>query len=568
VKATKPFPLRSSIGVSAALAGIAAQLCALGLTASAAWLIARASQRPSLTALGLAIVAVRACASIRGVFGYLERLSGHNAALRRIADRRVRLYRALADDPAPGLRDGEALTHMVSDLDATQDLQLRCVLPGVVAAVTGLAAVAVCTALRPLAGAIVAGGVLVAGVVLPLAAALAARRLGGRISAARADLAVRTLDLTDGHDELVVFGARDAAVAAAERAARDLARAERRSVAVSAAADAAGLVVQGLTAIGVALVSAQAGLVLCAVLVLTALAALEAVLPLPAAAQLFVELRPALGRVKSALATSAGETAATVPRTFAVRPVRLPSGHDGVTSRPGRIVLHDVSVRYGDTLALDRVNLTVAPGRSVAVCGESGAGKSTLLAALAGLVRPAEGTALMRPARGLYQDAHVFGTTVRANLLMARPEAGEGELLAVLRQVDLTGWLHALPDGLDTYVGEGGADMSGGERQRLLLARALLADPEVLLLDEPTEALDPDTGRAVLARVLKVRRDRTTVVVTHREDVLDLFDDLIVMARGRIDLVDPAPGERRFGADHLIRGEVAVQPPAPPFPAT
>ncbi len=517
------------MSVLAALAGIAGRLCALGLTASAAWLIARAAEQPPLSALGLAIVAVRALASARGVLGYLERLTSHDAALGRVARLRGLLFRALAHGGRPQRRDGEALTHMVSDLDAAQDLRLRCVLPAVVSGVTGVVAASGCVVLHSSAGAMVAAGVLVTGAVIPLGAATAASRLGARVSAARAELAQRVVDLTEGGADLEVFGAMERAVAAGERQAQRLAGLERASGAVSAAAAAAGMTVQGLTALGVALVSAEAGAVLSAVLVLTTLVALEAVLPMSSAAQLYIELRPAMRRVRAVLAEEASPDEDTADAEPAV-----PGEILGDAPSPGRIALCGVSIRYGDTSALDAVDLDLPPGRSVAVRGESGAGKSTLLSVLAGLTPPSAGVALLRPARGMYQDAHLFDTTVRANLLMAKPGASDAELCAVLDLVSLSGWLGARPAGLDTEVGTHGRDMSGGQRQRLLLARALLADPEVLLLDEPTEALDAATGRAVLGDVLRARRGRTTVVVTHREDTLDLFDEVIVMAGGRV----------------------------------
>jgi ATP-binding cassette subfamily C protein CydC len=503
----------------AAVAAIAAESCAVGLMATAAWLIARAAQQPTIAALGIAIVGVRAFAIFRGVFRYVERLTGHDVALRAVAELRTRVYRAC--QRRPGRRDtGDGLSRMVSDVDSVQDLLLRCVLPAVVAAAIGAASVAGCLLLLPGAGLLLAAGLLVAGVAVPAAAAYAARRLGTRLAAARARLAAAGLDLVDGAWELAAFGATGSALARAGGQAARLARLERRGALVSGASTAAGVVVQGLTVVAVILVAVTSGVeeVVVAVLGLTALAAFEAVLPLGDAAQRFTELRAPLARVRELL---------DVPPA----PARRPWSAGGLV--PDRIVLRNVRVTY-DSPALDGIDLRIERGRSVAVVGASGAGKSTLLGVIGGQVEPDGGVVALPDARGLTQDAHVFHTSIRANLLLARPDASDARLAAAARDARLLDWVESLPDGWDTVVGEGGRSLSGGQRQRLLLARALLADPPVLLLDEPTEGLDREMADDVLRTVLAARRGRTTVVVTHRLACLGQFDEVIVMDRGRI----------------------------------
>lgn len=497
----------------AALAGVAAELCALGLIAAAAWLIARAAQQPPIAALGLAIVAVRGFAIFRGLFRYVERLAGHDVALRAVAELRSRVYGALVRRPVG--RDGDALSRMVSDVDSVQDLLLRCVLPASAAAVVGGASIALCGVLPPAAGALLAAGLLVVGVVIPAVASFASRRVGARIAVARADLAVRALDLVDGAKDLAAFGATGAAVATAERAAARLARSERWAAAVGSVTSGLGLLVQGVTAVVVTLAAIGAGLdsVLVAVLGLTALAAFEVVLPLGEAAQRLVELRPAAHRVAELLSAPA---------------MRRPYARTR-----GPIVLKGVRMTY-DAPALDGVDLSVPCRRSVAIVGASGAGKSTLLGVIAGLIDPDEGTVELPLARGLMQDAHVFHTSIRANLLLAKPDAGADELAEAARLAGLLEWIESLPERWETVVGAGGRSMSGGQRQRLLLARALLADPPVLLLDEPTESLDGELAAEVLRNVLASRAGRTTIVVTHQHAHLSEFDEVITLDRGRI----------------------------------
>ncbi len=188
--------------------------------------------------------------------------------------------------------------------------------------------------------------------------------------------------------------------------------------------------------------------------------------------------------------------------------------------------------------ALDGIDLDLPAGRRVAVVGPSGAGKSTLLGLLAGTVEPSSGTLLVEPevperwrvAGGVLADGYVFHANVRENLTLGRPGLTDEDLL---RALDTAG-LPMAPAELDRTLGEDGAQVSGGQRQRLLLARALLAPPPVLLLDEPTEGLDPDAADAVLRQVLAAAPGHTVVLVTHRLADLSAFDEVIVLADGRV----------------------------------
>lgn len=511
----------------AVLAALAAEGCALGLIASSAWLIARAAQQPELAALSLAIVAVRGFAVFKGVFRYVERLAGHDAALRALAELRGRVFDSLAARPST-LRDGDALTRMVADVDAVQDLLLRCLLPACTALLAGAVAVGFSALIHPAAGLVLAFGLLLAGLVVPGLVFFAARRSAESIATQREHLAVRSLDLLEGAADLAAFGATDRAVAHAQDAVAGLGRLERRAASVSGAATAAGTVVQVLTALAVFLVSAQTGVVMAAVLTLTALVAVEITVPMAVSAQHLTSAIPAARRVSAALAGAPAE-----PGTR-----RLPHG-------PMSVEFLGTRVRYGGAgapWALRGIDLRVERGRRVAVVGASGAGKSTLLGALAGDVT-LEGAVLVtghppssyekRPATGLAQDAHVFTATVRANLLLARPGASDAELEGAAARARFLEVVDGLPEGWETVVGDGGRGLSGGQRQRLLLTRALLADPPVLLLDEPGEGLDVATADAIVRDLLTLPGG-TLVLVTHRLAHLDLADEIVVMDAGRI----------------------------------
>jgi ATP-binding cassette subfamily C protein CydC len=207
-----------------------------------------------------------------------------------------------------------------------------------------------------------------------------------------------------------------------------------------------------------------------------------------------------------------------------------------------------VAYRPGGPLALDGLDLELAPGRRVALLGPTGAGKSTVAAVLLRFIDLAGGSATLNGCdlgrldsddirvalRGLAQDAHLFDSTIRANLLIGAPEATDPELAGVLARVRLSGWIASLPEGLDTPVGAHGATLSGGQRQRLALARALLSDPAVLVLDEPTAHLDPENRASLAADLLAVSRGRSTLLITHDLIGLDQVDEIIVLSDGRV----------------------------------
>ncbi|MEV3981027.1 thiol reductant ABC exporter subunit CydC [Nonomuraea sp. NPDC049758] len=520
----------------AVLAGAAADLAGLGLIAAAAWLITRAAQQPSLAALSVAIVATRAFATGKGVFRYAERLTGHDVALRAQAGTRERLYQALVPPQRPRHGGADLLSRMVDDTEAVQDLLVRALLPAAAALLTGLAAVAIGLFVLPLTALVLVAGLVVAGVLLPAATAAAARRWSARIAPARAALAARVADLVHGSADLAAYGAGERALSGALAADEALAGLERRQSRVHAAALAVGTLAQGLTVAAIVLLAqgAGAGSVATAVLALTALVSFEPVLPLAAAGERMAGITAAIRRLREVRAAAPAVTEPAAPAP--------------VPSAPLTVEVDDLVVRHPDAAraALDGVSLRLTPGRRVAIVGPSGAGKSTLLAALMRLVEPESGSVRVNGTdlrdlsgddvrtlmTGLTQDPYIFRTTLRDNLRLAGPDAGDERLAAAVREARLGPWVERT--GWDTELGEDGRTVSGGQLQRLALARALLYDPPVLLLDEPAEALDEETADRLMADLLDVIRDRTTVLVTHRLKGLESVDEVVVLDEGRV----------------------------------
>jgi thiol reductant ABC exporter CydC subunit len=531
----------------AGLLGAGALGAGIGLLATSAWLISRAAQHPRESALALGIVAVQFFGLSRGLFRYAQRLVAHDAAFRALADLRVRVYErleALAPAGLPMMRSGDLLARFVHDVDSLQDLLVRVIAPFVVALLVAAITVAVVWAILPAAGLILLVTLVLAATALPWLTGWLARRGETAQAAVRGQLSSAVVDLVRGAPELLAAGAADAHLKRAEEIDARLEIIAKRGARTAGVGQGLATLLPGLAAVGsllVGVIAVRAGrldFVLLAVVAVVPLAAFELASGLPAATQTLQRVRRSLGRTREVLAA---EPAVADPPD----PAPLPSG-DGA----GNVCVRGLRCRYRDDgpWVLDGLDLDLAPGRRVAVVGRSGAGKSTLADVLLRFLPYESGSITLggvqlRDLRGddarrlvglVAQDAHVFDTTLEANLRLARPEAGIDQLRDVLRRVRLLDWVDELPDGLATRVGERGGRISGGQRQRLAAARALLAGFPVLVLDEPGEHLDTETGDAIVADLLDDAREQALLLVTHRLAGLDNVDEVIVLDAGRV----------------------------------
>ncbi|MFD0267072.1 thiol reductant ABC exporter subunit CydD [Streptomyces sp. NPDC127106] len=547
-------PLRRVRGVAKAwqgrfrlglLLGALAVGCSVGLLAVSGWLISRASQQPPVLYLMVAVTATRTFGIGRAVFRYAERLVSHDAVLRMLSDLRVSVFRRLeriAPAGLPAQRRGDLLARLVADADALQDYWLRWLLPVGTAVLVGGGSVAFTAWLLPEAGAALAVGLLAAGIGVPLVSGACSRRAERRLAPARGELATRTADLLTGTAELTVAGALARRKGAVLEGDRTLTAIAARGAVATGLGSGLSALVCGLTVVAAAAFAAGAvqdgrltGVAM-AVAVLTPLAAFEAVTGLPQAVQFRQRVRRSAERVYEVIDAPA--------------PVAEPEQPAPVPASPFPLRLTGLAARHpgqaGD--ALHGLDLTLEAGRRIAVVGVSGAGKSTLAQVLLRFLDPRAGSYTLagsdarlldgdevRRIVGLCaQDAHIFDSSVRENLRLARPAAGEEELRGALAAARLLEWADGLPDGFDTLVGEHGERISGGQRQRLALARALLADFPVLVLDEPAEHLDLATADALTADLLAATEGRTTVLITHRLAGLEAVDEVLVLDGGAV----------------------------------
>ena len=523
------------LSLAAALSA-GAMAAAIGLLATSGYLISRAAQHPEILALMVAIVSVRACGLARAALRYGERLCSHDLALRQLARLRVRFYERLAP-LVPGqlrLGRGDLLARFVGDVDTLSDLYLRALIPALVALIVIVDASITAWAILPAAGAAVLVSLALAASALPLLSGAVAARAGRRQGAVRARLLDELVETIDGAGELAMCGRADDRVELLKATDAELVRLGRGDAFAAALATGmgealtgAGLLVVLLFAVAAVHSGALSG-VLLAALAFLFLAACESVSPLPAAA-----------RSLRACAAAARRLEHVCEESPAVADPHLPLRPSG----EGELRAHNLRLRYGpgEPWVLDGVELRLALGDRVAVIGPSGAGKSTLAELLVRFRDPDEGHVtldgvdvrdmtqedLRRAVLICDQDTHLFKTTIRENLRLARRDATEREIMAALEAVELNGWVTGLPHRLDTFVGADGELLSGGQRARIALARALLSDARFLILDEPTAHLDAALARRLVRNVLRERPRRGVLLITHDSALLETCDRIL-----------------------------------------
>ncbi|MGY0389357.1 thiol reductant ABC exporter subunit CydD [Nocardioides sp. WG-D5] len=485
----------------------------VALTALAGWLIIKASYHPVIMTLVAAMVGVRTFGIARPVLRYLERLWSHDSALRLLARRRVEIYDALVPlvpGALPGRR-GDVLASVVDDVDAVLDEELRVRLPIREYVVVALLAVLATALIDPVATAFTAATVVAAGATFGIAYAGAARAEDISVTV-RARVSEQVVEATQTATERRMWQAGEPVLDALDGLARTATRATTTAAVAASAAKALVLMTAGAAVAATAAYTTVGDGPMLALLTLVPLALAEPAATLADAGAARARTRAAQRRLDDL----------TTRRPVVEAPEHPERAADdttitltGVTAHPGG----DTSAHH----AVELPDLHLEPGARIGIVGPSGSGKSTLAALLLRFLDPDTGTITLggRPTRELDpqdvrkvvglvdDDPHVFASNLVENVRLARPEATDEEVEQALRRAHLGDWLDALPAGLQTRLGDGAAQVSGGERARLAVARSLLAGHKVLVLDEPLAHLDTSTA-ASLAREVLAREDGST----------------------------------------------------------
>ena len=503
--------------------------------ATSAWLISQAALQPSIAALEVSVVAVRFFGISRGVLRYRERLISHDTTFRLLAEWRVRLFHAmepLVPVQMAGYRSGDLLARLVSDVESLQEFYLRAVAPPLVALLTSVVVLLFFGMFDPLIAIVLLTFLITAGVGLPCLVWWKGQRFGAALVTARADLHAALLDSIQGMADSLIYGQNHMTQEVVNRVLNRMAVLEWRLGWLDSMQLALGILAVNGAALSVLIVAIpRVNSIYLATLALAAVAVFEAITPL---AQTATQLSRGLGAVQRLFSIIDRSPGIAVDH----QPSPVPKDYS--------LCFNHVSFRYNpaDLAVFDDLTFTVRAGQRVALLGPSGSGKSTLVNLLVRFWEPQAGSIMLggydlrqydpeqlRQMIGVMsQRTHVFNTTLRENIRLARPSASDDDVEHAARLAEVHDAIMALPGGYESDAGEDGNRLSSGECQRIALARVLLKDAPVLVLDEPTAYLDAITERAIWENILRVSAGQTLIVLTHRLLFAERFDACVQLA--------------------------------------
>jgi ATP-binding cassette, subfamily C, bacterial CydCD len=517
----------------------------VALIGTSAWLISTAALHPSVADLGVSVVGVRFFGIARGVFRYLERLVSHNVTFRLLARLRVWFYERL-EPLAParlmGYRSGDLLARVIGDVETLENFYVRVLSPALTAVLIGLGVASFFAAFYLPSALVLICFFLALGLILPLFSQGVSRQAARRLIAQRAEIQSQLVDSIQGMADLLAFGRGMDRLEQISRSGKRYGSTQAQMARISAVYSALGTL---LTNLGLWLVlllvipqvtTGNIDGVMLGTFALMTLASFEAVTPLPLAAQMWNASREAAKRLFEIVNAE---------------PVVKETGEKRLeTGSPHSIKVSSLSFTYPAQAipALQNLSFTLPAGQSVAIVGPSGAGKSTLTnlllrfwdysqgeITLGGIsLKALDQEAVRKQFALVSQSSYFFNTTIRENLRLARRSASQEDIEAAVHAAQIHQFIQTLPRGYDTLIGEQGIRLSGGERQRLAIARALLKNAPILILDEPTANLDPQTEKRLLDTLFEMMQGRTSLLITHRLIGLGRADEILVMDHGRI----------------------------------
>lgn len=535
--------------------GVMTLLAASMLMFTSGFLISKSATMPyNVLLVYVPIVGVRAFGIGRAVIHYVERLVGHDAVLRILSKMRVRLYRILEPQALfirSRYRTGDILGALADDIEQLQNVYIRTVFPSLIALVLYAAAVIALGFFDWTFALLIALYIFILVAVLPYISLKLTRRMDTEVKRERNGLYQKLTDAVMGIGDWVISGRSDDFLREYEQDEAAVMRKERKLRSWARWRMLIGQLVVGLAVVSMiywAGGQAAAGRIdytLIAAFVLVIFPLADAFLPVSEAVQRLPEYRESLNRLERISGGGHVGGDGDGVGDHSVSPETIAKA-----ASSAHLKLERVRFAYGaeDGNSVDGVTLDIPQGKRVAVIGRSGAGKSTLLKLIQGAIAPTEGAVTINgmPAADfgddgipriisvLNQSPHLFDTTVANNIRLGRPDAEMEEIARAAELAQLGGLVAGLPQGLDTPMRETGQRFSGGERQRVALARVLLQNTPVLILDEPTVGLDPRTERELLSTIFRSTAGKTLVWVTHHLVGAEEMDEIIFMEHGRI----------------------------------
>lgn len=513
---------------------------ASALLFSSGYLISKAAARPeNLLMIYVPIVMVRTFGIMRSVSRYLERLTSHSLILTIVSRMRVRLYEALRPQTAR-FKTGDALSLFADDIEHLQDVYIKLIFPWLSALLLYVVSIAALGYFSVPFALVMGLYFFVFTVLVPLVSLLVMKAKQTRQKEQRAAQYSRLADAVMGLGDWVFSGRQRSFIESYERREEEWTEIEASKRAFTRGRDFALQLVIGTAVVAMMIwaggqsTSGQIAPVLIAAFTLVLFPITEAFLPLSSAAESWSGWSHSLDRLDAVEQGKSQQAKTASP----------------AASSSAAIALQDVSFSYNEQAPIfDHFHMAIEHGEKVAILGPSGSGKSTLMQLAFGLIAPQNGVVLVnghepdddisREIAVLNQQPYLFNTTVMNNVRLANPNASDQEVMEAVKKVHLHDYIKALPQGYHTMMQEAGARFSGGERQRIALARVLLQQTPIVILDEPTIGLDPITERQLMATVFEVLHGKTIVWITHHLAGMEKMDRIVFLEDGEIQMNGP-----------------------------